>query len=393
MHGDLSQNKKSLALLDLFIHDSLKPNGDILHRTRSLIGLLVSYSVICIVTSVIIALTISFDSHLVRLGSGLTAVLSAIFITLLVSIKTNGRFVLHTHFTVATFSTIALIAILVSGGPLNSPATALLSVPPILAFCLLERRQGMIWFYICGISLVILVAADLFSIIPFFNLVDPEYKRATLAITIIAAYTAIVLMVLINDSINRHYKAELNQQNRYIEHLANHDQLTMLYNRGKFNAELGKVLRGSNRRQVSNDNKVVLFYIDLNGFKAINDTYGHNAGDELLRIIASRLRQCLRSDDIIGRLGGDEFAILSLGLNDDNDFQTVSDRLLRAIAKPVVYNGQQLQVSGSIGIAVANKTDDCADALRHHADSAMYVAKKQGTGWHLGDNLSTESVA
>ncbi|CAH0990562.1 hypothetical protein SIN8267_00655 [Sinobacterium norvegicum] len=387
MNGDLSEQKKSLILLDLFIHDSLTPDGDILHRTRSLVGLLLSYSLICIFTSVIIALTISFDSHLVRLGSGLTAALAAIFVTLLISIRINGRFELHTNITVATFFTVVLIAMLVSSGPLNSPATVLLTVPPILAFCLLERRQGMTWFYICGINLVILLGADLLNIIPFFNLVDPQYERATVALTIVAAYTAIVLMVLINDSISRHYKAELDFQHRYIEHLANHDQLTELYNRSKFNTELSKVLNSQHRRQDDNHNPAVLFYIDLNGFKAVNDTYGHNAGDELLRVIAQRLRQCLRSDDIIGRLGGDEFAILSSGLSGDDDYQAVCKRLLKAIARPVDYKEHHLQVSGSIGIAVAKQSDHCADELTNHADSAMYVAKKQGLGWHIVDNV------
>ena len=170
----------------------------------------------------------------------------------------------------------------------------------------------------------------------------------------------------------------LKRQQKQLEHIAYHDPLTDLPNRALFNDRLQQALAQCSR----SGRQLAVAYIDLDGFKAVNDTHGHNAGDQLLVMIARRMRKVLREGDTLARLGGDEFAALLLDLDAAADCESVLGRLLQAAAEPVVVDELSLTVSASIGVApfIGGKLDPGLDAehLMRDADQAMYLAKRMG---------------
>jgi diguanylate cyclase (GGDEF)-like protein len=155
--------------------------------------------------------------------------------------------------------------------------------------------------------------------------------------------------------------------------MAHHDALTNLPNRTLF---LDRAELAVNDARDSGHDVAVLF-IDLDGFKAINDQFGHGAGDELLIEVAKRLTSSVRSVDLAGRLGGDEFAILVEKVTSGEDLVELADRIIGALGSGFSVRGDYVAVGASIGIALAEPTDD-ADGLIRHADLAMYDAKSQG---------------
>ena len=169
----------------------------------------------------------------------------------------------------------------------------------------------------------------------------------------------------------------LEQQVSTNEWHAFHDHLTGLPNQRLFEDRLASAIEQSQ----FNNTRTALLMVDLDGFKLINDTHGHDVGDELLRHIAKNLRSAIRPPDTLARLGGDEFIIVATDLPSDQPVKTIVDssaaRITSALRKPVNFNGSSLTVSGSIGVAVY--PDDTTDEvlLRRLADQRMYEQKRQ----------------
>lgn len=164
----------------------------------------------------------------------------------------------------------------------------------------------------------------------------------------------------------------LKEQQKRLEYIAHYDALTGLPNRVLFSDRLGQAIVHSRRNQLS----VAVIYLDLDGFKEINDTHGHDNGDKLLSIIADRMKQALRQGDTITRLGGDEFVAVLLDLQTHKDCIPFLNRLLGAASEVVHYNGLVMQVTASIGVSFFDAIDTIdSDQLLRHADQAMYQAK------------------
>ena len=156
-------------------------------------------------------------------------------------------------------------------------------------------------------------------------------------------------------------------------HRASHDPLTQLPNRTLF---LEKV-RGAVADAHSPESLALLF-IDLDGFKLVNDRFGHAAGDGVLQHTAKSLAECIRPDDIAARLSGDEFAVLVNDLRDADEAEQIGKRVLEALAEPCTVNGQLFSIRASVGIAVGGAGVEDAEDLVHRADLAMYSAKNHG---------------
>jgi len=163
---------------------------------------------------------------------------------------------------------------------------------------------------------------------------------------------------------------------RQLAHMAFHDPLTGLANRALFYDRVGHAVV----RQDRTGSPVGLLYIDLDGFKAVNDGLGHAAGDELLVAVAARLARCLRSSDTVARLGGDEFAVLADPVNDVEDIVIVADRVVAAIAEVFPLSSGVARIGASVGIATRRPRDGDLDDFLQRADSAMYAAKAAGKG-------------
>lgn len=160
-----------------------------------------------------------------------------------------------------------------------------------------------------------------------------------------------------------------------LEHIAHYDALTTLPNRVLLAYRLEQAMAVAQRRQ----EPLAVVYLDLDGFKAINDNHGHEAGDQLLKIVAGRMKQNLRECDTLARLGGDEFVAVLVDLEQEACSLPMLKRLLQAAAQPVRIAGVELQVSASIGVTFYPQDDDIdADHLLRQADQAMYQAKMAG---------------
>jgi len=158
-----------------------------------------------------------------------------------------------------------------------------------------------------------------------------------------------------------------------IAYLAHYDGLTDLPNRALFRQRLEQELRRTDR-----GTPVALLYIDIDEFKAINDTLGHPVGDQLLKEVAVRLRECIRDNDFVARLGGDEFAIIQTAVSDRSDAVELVERLYRAIRQPYQCLGHHLSTDASIGIAMFPEDGADLDQIVKNADLAMYSAKAEG---------------
>ncbi len=184
-------------------------------------------------------------------------------------------------------------------------------------------------------------------------------------------------LVQANDQL-RHEMQQREQSQATIAHLAHHDALTGLPNRLQFHQQLTEAVQ--HRRLHGND--LAVLFIDLDGFKSINDTLGHATGDTLLKHVASRLRHALRDEDTVGRLGGDEFAVIQVGVEQPQAAAALAMRLIEVVKMPFSIDNQSLTVGASIGIVVADGEYHEPEELLRAADLAMYRAKADGRGRH-----------
>lgn len=174
----------------------------------------------------------------------------------------------------------------------------------------------------------------------------------------------------------------LKEHQRQLEYIAHYDALTGLPNRVLLADRLKQAIAHSNRK----GGALAVAFLDLDGFKAINDQHGHDMGDQFLVNIAHRLKEALREGDTLARIGGDEFVIVIVGFDQPNDYEIVLNRLLVVAAEPVMLNQQFLRVSASIGATLYPQDSADADQLLRHADQAMYLAKQAGKNcYHLFD--------
>lgn len=164
------------------------------------------------------------------------------------------------------------------------------------------------------------------------------------------------------------------RQDARLGYLAQYDQLTGLINRTLFHDRLANSLVRARR----DGGLVTVMFLDIDGFKGINDMFGHDVGDELLRQIAARLVECLRESDSVARLGGDEFTVILEGGKRVEDAGQVASKILRSIGTPFVVADREVSVTASIGIAVHPVDGDTSEDLVKGADTAMYQAKAAG---------------
>jgi diguanylate cyclase (GGDEF)-like protein len=159
-----------------------------------------------------------------------------------------------------------------------------------------------------------------------------------------------------------------------VEHLATHDPLTNLPNRRGLYEELNELIYRSRRYKYSS----AVIYVDLDGFKHVNDHFGHEAGDRLLTQVATNFKAIVRQTDSVARIGGDEFIVLITDIDGETSLITKIESLLNEASRPLQFNRHQITTGASIGIALYPDHGDDAETLLHHADQAMYQAKQQG---------------
>ncbi|MCP3394526.1 GAF domain-containing protein [Bradyrhizobium sp. CCGB12] len=183
---------------------------------------------------------------------------------------------------------------------------------------------------------------------------------------------------------------EKHKADERIEYLASHDSLTDLPNRETFNGLLREAIDAAQRH----DHRFAVLFIDLDRFKVINDSLGHEAGDLLLLEVASRLRGALRTSDVVARLGGDEFVVILDQCGEIDDVQDIATGLLAALAEPMELAGHECHTTASIGIAMYPANGSDAQTLTKNADMAMYLAKEDGKNGYrfFSKEVKTQSI-
>ena len=182
----------------------------------------------------------------------------------------------------------------------------------------------------------------------------------------------------------------LKENEQKLEHIAHFDALTGLPNRVRLADRLQQAMAQAKRR----GQRLAVAYLDLDGFKAVNDMHGHEAGDQLLIALSDRMKQVLREGDTLARIGGDEFVAVLLDLSDITTSEPMLNRLLAAAAQPVQYDDMVLKVSASLGVTFYPQADEVdADVLLRQADQAMYQAKLAGKNrFHIFDAEQDRSI-
>lgn len=214
----------------------------------------------------------------------------------------------------------------------------------------------------------------------FANEAEAEAERSTnkflyliaAMITFTVVSGGVTLAVVLHQLKRRDNQVALDQER--IAHMASYDELTDLPNRALFNDRLKQAISAAKR----NRNQLVVMFLDLDGFKNINDTQGHLAGDLLLKQVADRLSRCVRESDTVGRIGGDEFAVIINDAEATEQVDALAEKLIETINSPFDLEGCEVHIGISIGISSYSDETATQDDLINNADMAMYESKKKG---------------
>ena len=173
------------------------------------------------------------------------------------------------------------------------------------------------------------------------------------------------------------WHTHLQNENNALSHQVQHDHLTQLPNRSYFYQVLCNLFEDPNQRQ-----NLALVFIDNNNFKAINDQYGHLVGDEVLKEMSNRLKRHIRQNDFVARLAGDEFAIILRSISKVEHLISIAENLIKCCEEPLIYKGQAIAFSFSLGIAISTQASSPEDLISQ-ADQAMYKAKSLQHHWFI----------
>jgi len=202
-------------------------------------------------------------------------------------------------------------------------------------------------------------------------------------------------VVLGRDESPRHYIgiardiSDIKQTKDRLEHLATHDPLTNLANRTVLSDALERDIEACRRR----GGRSAVVFVDIDHFKDVNDTHGHHSGDELLRMVAGRLKSTIRAEDMIARFGGDEFVIVLSNFDDESSLDEIIRRMLNKVREPATFEGITIRPSATAGIAIFPDSGRNSEDLLKNADAAMYQAKRIGRGgYHYHDAQVNNAV-
>ena len=186
-----------------------------------------------------------------------------------------------------------------------------------------------------------------------------------------------------------HDTSETHKINKALSWQASHDSLTKLPNRVLLKEKLETAIEEA----IKDNTLLTLFFIDLDNFKPINDRYGHDQGDRILKIISQRLLSTIRNNDLVSRLGGDEFVITLLSFTHKDEIIIALNRIMKSISQPIPIEAENIILSASIGVSVFPEDNSDTDTLLRHADQAMYIAKQQGRNqYHFFDVRSSQAI-
>ncbi len=312
--------------LDYFVPTEQRYSSDLLFRARVLVAILLTYVALLLSAGLIFSFFTPLSSEYKALTLVITLVPSLLLMALLTYYRISGNHKVCAVWAVSTVYILVYCGLYVSGGPFLSPAAYVVHIPVLLAFCIAGRYAGFLWAGIVFCTQLLFISLDFYGYqFPYF--VDPAAVHLNEVLDWSIAFTATIAIVVVYELMNSKLKNERDEERRRLEFMATHDALTMLPNRVLFQDRLDSAISRARR----NNCHFSVIYLDLDGFKPINDKHGHHTGDEVLRLVAQRLKQGLRESDVVARLGGDEFGILVEGING----QEAINVLLATIPSPL----------------------------------------------------------
>jgi diguanylate cyclase (GGDEF)-like protein len=366
--------------LDYFVHRDLRGNADSLHRARLLIAIVPLYCAVLLTAAVILVFTdVPLQSLVIAGGICITA--AAALIRLLFNLRRTGEYQRYSAMaTGITFAAITL-GIVASGGVSTSPVAQVMVVPPLMAFFFAGVRGGNRMALITFATVIALLLLELEGIHFPQTITTPGELKIIQYLVIFVAVSTVSGLGLISEVTSAMLKRERDAEHAKVNRLAETDPLTGLANRRKFETVLGKCIAKYDGAPQSHG--FSLCYLDLDGFKPINDRYGHDVGDEVLQTVANRLKEVLRSSDVAGRQGGDEFMLIIESAFEATALKDLAQRLIERVSQPIPSSAGPLHISASLGFATFPRDGSTIETLKRSADLAMYEAKRSRRGWSL----------
>jgi diguanylate cyclase (GGDEF)-like protein len=367
-------------LFDYFLPTSLRNNPADMMRGYIIVGMIVTNILVSLMVLVILMYFLELEEN-THIGVSLDLLCLMTYLIALLLLKWTESFVVCANFLLATIAVVMIVGIQITGGYMDSPILQLALQLPVTAFLLLGLRPGIFWLIVtAGICFACYLSAIL-----GFGYVQLLQNQALIDAMYIALQFTLLIVVggalIIYETINSQLTQKLNEERNRFEHKASHDDLTGIPNRFEFFRRLKTCIDEARDR----NQKVGVVYIDLDGFKPINDLLGHHMGDEALKAVALRLKKILRLSDTTARLGGDEFALILPGIHVPHDIESIMPKVLESIKEPIRINGVDVVVKASCGVSVFPNHSEDHNALCRYADMAMYLAKEQHDAYLMFD--------
>jgi diguanylate cyclase (GGDEF)-like protein len=361
----------ALAVLDWFVPLSVRT--DKAQRTRAYIVIGIILVNILISLSAGAALLSTSLSHEAKTaGMGIVAESILLYVLALTLFRRSHSYLLAGNIAVLAVYFGVLCGVLLTGGYATSPIMPLWIVVPVFVFPLAGPRSGMVWAIIVFLTMIALLALSLMGF-EAWQLSDVPTLQLIARVLPVVLCFMVVLALIIYEYVNEQLHSWLKEERQRFAFKASHDSLTDLPNREEFYSRLDTAVRESTQKKL----QVALVYIDLDGFKPINDTFGHYAGDKVLKVTSQRIVEVIRHTDVAARLGGDEFALILHGVQKRSDIDLALNKLLHTIAIPIDIDGRQVQVRASAGVALFPQHSRDPLTLCRLADAAMYQAKAE----------------
>lgn len=363
--------------VDHFIHPKLREHADTLHRVRLLVAALIIFSLLLTGVASFIALT--FEGGLSAfIGISIDVILVVVNIVMLGVIRRTGNYRTCAIIEIMMIFTGVVIGIFVSAGIVASPVTQLLILGPLLGYVFGGPRWGNHM-----LALTVLVVSGFIALewngFAFMQSIAPNNIGMSRIMITMLNLAVVAAMALVYERTTANLQRERDAEHQRYMRLAKIDPLTGLENRRNFDAEVGRRIETAVVQHMPPH--FTLCFIDLDGFKAVNDRHGHNIGDEVLRVVSDRLRAASRAVDVVGRHGGDEFMLMLDSVSDRPTLDAMAQRLIDSLKQPISTSVGMVSIGASLGFAQFPDDARDLDSLKKAADLAMYEAKRKRSGW------------
>ncbi len=383
----MAQRLSSIA--ERLLPPSISRSGEYYLRGHLLLALLLLNITFCFLTIPVYLILIGFNSVLFPIAMAVDIICLAGYLLALYILIKRGNFALSAHITFGVLLAVNMLATQLSGGFIESPVPQLTLFTPIFAFVLFGMKRGIVWLAITVLLCLISLVLSHYGLLSY-QFIPEQQTRQTLEII---CFFVLIFMgttgLVFYEWMYRDLQNKLKEERDSYVYQASHDMLTGLPNRFQFFEYFERTLARARRHKQS----FALGYIDLDGFKPINDNFGHHTGDVILETIAQRLNDVIRGEDMVARFGGDEFTLLLPDITDRSAGDTVLKRINEVLAKPIVADEQTHRVTASIGVALFPGDGDSVDELCRNADIALYRAKKKNNTYCFYDEIAVPAQA